>query len=42
MMEQKDFIEKILRTDADIIYSSGFERTKETANKIAEIIEEHT
>ncbi len=40
LMETKEFIEKIIRIDPDVIYTSNILRAKQTAEKIREILKE--
>jgi len=41
-MEDKKFIEDIIRVSPDVIYSSPTRRTIQTAEKLAEILKEYT
>jgi len=40
-MMKNSFIEEIVRVNPDVIYISEYLRTRETADKIAEIIKEY-
>jgi len=40
-MEQKDFIEKIIRINPDVIYTSNILRAKQTAEKIKDILKQY-
>jgi phosphohistidine phosphatase SixA len=40
-METKEFIEKVIRINPDVIYTSNILRAKQTANKIREILEKY-
>jgi phosphohistidine phosphatase SixA len=37
-MEKADFIERVLRVDPDVIYTSPFVRTVTTAKRVQEIL----
>jgi phosphohistidine phosphatase SixA len=39
-MEKKDFIEKVIRINPDVIYTSNILRAQQTANRIKQILEE--
>ena len=41
-MEKPTFIETVLRTDPDVIYTSGFVRCKETAEKVQQLLKYYT
>ena len=40
LMEQKDFIEKVIRINPDVIYTSNILRAKQTADKIKQILKD--